>query len=56
MNSEEQKKLANKLLEILNNDYQIYTADELQEAIDKIGPIDISVFCAPLPEKRGPSR
>ena len=45
---DERANLAVRLQEILKNDYQITTNEELSEAIDKIGRIDISVFCSPI--------
>ena len=51
MKKDERLELALKLQEILKNDYQITTSEELQKAIDRIGHIDISVFCAPIPKK-----
>lgn len=53
MNIDERLKLARTLQKILERDYQITTNKELQDAIDRIGNIDISVFCAPIPGKEG---
>lgn len=47
---DERASLAAMLQEILKNDYQITTDEELSRAIDKIGHIDISVFCSPITE------
>lgn len=46
----DEKNTAAKLWEILKNDYQITTEEELSRAIEKIGRIDISVFCSPITE------
>lgn len=40
-------------IRILEEEYGITSLEELQNAIRKIGPIDVSLFCADIePEKR----
>lgn len=39
------------VVEILKNEYGIETVAELQDAILKLGSIDISPFCGEIPKK-----
>ena len=42
----EQKIRIQNMVEILKNEFGIETIEELQNAIDNLKPLDISVFCA----------
>lgn len=45
-------KSPNEAVEILKNEYGITTMKELDAAIEKIGFLDVSLFCSPMEIKR----
>lgn len=40
------------LAEILKSEYGIGSVTDLEKAIEKLGPVDISLFCAEIKETR----
>lgn len=43
------------VVEILKTEYGIETLAQLQEAISRLGLIDLSPFCADIPKEKGRS-